>query len=80
MVPSYWIAFLKTIVIHNICMKFIFLTISFNLLNFLNGIIHLPNLELSIIMITCSWSANSMEPGHIAWKCRLAWLYTGGKG
>ena len=26
------------------------------------------------------WSANSIEPGQIAWVCRLAWVYTGGKG
>ena len=24
--------------------------------------------------------ANSIEPGQIAQMCRLAWLYTGGKG
>jgi hypothetical protein len=24
--------------------------------------------------------ANSIEPGQITWMCRLAWLYTGGKG
>jgi hypothetical protein len=23
---------------------------------------------------------NSIEPGLTAWKCRLAWLYTGWKG
>ena len=42
-----------------------------NLLNFLNGIIHLPFLELSIIifrdikMRTWKWSANSIEPGRL---------------
>ena len=54
--------------------------------NFLNGIFHPPFLELSIIifsdvkMKTQSWSANSIEPGVTARMCRLAWLYTGGKG
>ena len=31
-------------------------------------------------MKTQSWSANSIEPGQTARMCRLAWLYTGGKG
>ena len=35
---------------------------------------------MDIKMRTCSWLANSTEPGQIAWMCRLAWLYTGGKG
>ena len=30
-------------------------------------------------MKTGSWSANSIEPGQIAWMCRLAWLYTDDK-
>ena len=43
-------------------------------------------LELSIINFgeikirIWSWSANSVEPGQIARMCRLALLYTGGKG
>ena len=32
-----------------------------------------------IKMKTWSWSANSLEPDQTAQKCRLAWLYTGGK-
>ena len=57
-----------------------------NLLNFLKGITHLPFLELSIIIFTdikmrnWRWSVNSIESGQTAWKCRLAWLYTGSKG
>ena len=60
--------------------------LTLNLLNFLNWIIHLPFLELYIIMLrdiktkTWSWSANSVEPGQTVWMCRLTWLYTGGKG
>ena len=27
----------------------------------------------------CSRSVNSIEPGHTAPMCSLAWLYTGGK-
>ena len=56
-----------------------------NLLNFLNGIIHIPFLELPIKsfkevkMLTWSWSANSIESGQTAQICRLAWLYTGAK-
>ena len=26
------------------------------------------------------WSANSIEPGQTTQMCRLAWLYTDGKG
>ena len=33
-----------------------------------------------IKMKTLSWSAKSIEPGQTAQMCRLAWLYTGGKG
>ena len=53
--------------------------------NFLNGIIHLQFLALSIIILrdikmeTCSWSASSIESGQTARMCRLAWLYTGGR-
>ena len=56
-----------------------------NLLNFLNGIIHLTFLELSIVifrdinMRTCSWSSNSIEPGQTALMCMLAWFYTDSK-
>ena len=56
-----------------------------NLLNFLFEVIHLPFLELSIIiykdikMIIWSWSDNIKEPGQSTWMYRLAWLYTGGK-
>ena len=48
--------------------------------NFLNGIICLPFLELSVIifrdikMRTWSWSANSIETGETAWICRLTWF------
>ena len=57
-----------------------------NLLNFLNGIIHLPFFELNIIIVrdikfwTWSWSANSIEPGQTAQMYRLAWLYNGSNG
>ena len=60
-------------------------TLTLNLLNFLNGIIHLPVLEMSIInfrnikMRTWSWTANSIEPCQTPQMCRVAWLYTGGK-
>ena len=60
--------------------------LTFNLLNFLNGIIHLPFLEQSIItfmdikMRTQRLSANSIEHGQTAQMCMLAWLNTGGKG
>ena len=53
--------------------------------NFLNGIIHLSFLELSIIsfgyikMWIWSWPASSIKPGQTARMCRLAWLYTSGK-
>ena len=68
-------------------LQFIFMEIilTLNLLNVLNGIIHLHLLELSIIifrdirMQTGSWSANSIEPGQAAWMCMVTWLYTGGK-
>ena len=62
-----------------------FSSLTLNLLNFLNGIIHLPFLDLSIIifkdtkMRSWSWSTNSIEHGQNARMCRLAWLYTGGK-
>ena len=52
---------------------------------FLNGILHLQLLELSIIifrdnkMKTLSWSANSIEPGQTAWMCRQAWFCTSHK-
>ena len=31
-------------------------------------------------MSSLSWAANSIEPGQTVQMCRLAWLYTGGKG
>ena len=53
-------------------------------LNFLNGIIHLRNCPLSFSWISRrklqSWSANIIEPGQTAQKCRLAWFNIGGKG
>ena len=53
--------------------SFIFLTI--NLLNFLNGKIHFPFLELSIIIFrdikVTSQQANSIEPGQTEGMCRL---------
>ena len=62
-------------------------SLTLNRLNFINGIIHRPFLEMSITifrgikMRTWSWSANSIEPDQTAQNlmCRLAWLYTGGK-
>ena len=57
----------------------------FNLLNFSNGIIHLPfwNCLLSFLryikLTTWSLKANSIEPGQAAWMYRLAWFYTGDK-
>ena len=66
--------------------RYFFISLTFNLLNFVNGIIHLSFLGLSIIifrdikMRTWSWSADSIEPSQIARTCRLAWLYIGGKG
>ena len=54
--------------------------LTLNLLNFIDVIIHLPVLELSIIIIrdiksrTWSWSANSIEPGQTVRTCTLAWL------
>ena len=33
-----------------------------------------------IKMTIWSWSGNSIEPIQTAWKCRLTWVYTGGKG
>ena len=55
-------------------------------LNLLYEVIHLPFLELSIIVFrdinyqdeNLRWSTNSIEPGQTARKCRLTWLYTGG--
>ena len=47
-----------------------------NLLNFLNGIIHLAFLELSNII----FRDISIEPSQAARMCRLAWLYNNGKG
>ena len=61
---------------------FTFLTL--NLLNFLNSIIHLAFLELSIVKFRNinmrTWSANSIEPGQNARMYRLAWICSGGKG
>jgi hypothetical protein len=56
------------------------------MLNILNGLVPLPSLGLSIInfrdinLNISSLSANSIELGKTARICRLAWLYTGGKG
>ena len=61
-------------------------TLTLTMPNFLNGIIRLPILELSIIifrgikMRTWSWWANSIELGKTARMYRLAWLYTSDKG
>ena len=50
--------------------------LTLNLLNFLNGLVHFPFLELSIVifrnikMRTWIWSANSIEPGQTAQMCR----------
>ena len=47
--------------------------LTLTLLNFLNDIVHLPFLEMSIInledikMKIRSWSANSIQPGKTAW-------------
>ena len=59
--------------------------LTLNLPNFLNEIIHLPFLALSIIILRISswelesWWAKSIEPGQNARMCWLAWLYTGSK-
>ena len=54
--------------------------ISFNLLYFLNGIIHHPFLGLYIIILwTSRWSSNSKEPGQTARMLSLVYHYTGGK-
>ena len=58
--------------------------LTLNLVNFLNGIVHLPFLELSIINFgdikLRNWSVNSIKPSQTARMCRLAWLYTDDKG
>ena len=46
-------------------------TLTLNLPNFLNGKIHKA--------LYC-WLTSSIEPGQTIRMCRLAWLYTGGKG
>ena len=62
------------------------LQLIWNLLKFLNGIIHLQLSEMSIIifkdikMKTWSWPTNSIEPSQTTQMCKLAWLYTGGNG
>ena len=54
------------------------------MLNFLNRLVHCPFLELSITEFVenkvRSWSANSVELGQTLVMCKLALLYTGGKG
>jgi hypothetical protein len=56
------------------------------MLNILNGFVPLQFSELSFInfrdinLNIKSLSANSIEPSQTARMCRLAWLYTGGKG
>ena len=56
-----------------------------SLLNFLNTLIHLLFLELSIINFWLSrwgiwsWSTNGIESGHTEWMCRLVCLFTGDK-
>ena len=57
------------------------------LLNFLNGHVHFPFLELLIIIygdITIRIIKKNLEtlqyPSQTVWMCRLAWLSTGGKG
>ena len=58
---------------------------SLKLLNFINGIINLPYLELFIIIFrdikirTWGMSGNSTEPDQTAQMCRLAWLYNVGR-
>ena len=59
--------------------------LTLTLLKSLNGRVHFSFLEMFIINIINIkiriWSDdNSIEPGQSAWMCRLAWLYTGGKG
>ena len=62
-----------------------FVILTLNLLDFLNEIIHISFLALSITifrdikMKNWSWSANSIEPGQSAQMGRLAGLYPGGK-
>ena len=58
----------------NVCLTFF-------LLNFSNGIIHLPFLDLSFIIFrdikikTWLWSANSIESGQTSRMCRMTWFY-----
>ena len=60
--------------------------LTLNLINFLNVMIHLPFLELSIIIFRNikmgmgKCSASIKEPSQTARMCKLAWLYIGGKG
>ena len=64
----------------------IIIILTLSLLNFLNRLVHLLFLELSISvfwdikMTIWSWLVNSTEPGQTTWMCRLVWLYIGGKG
>ena len=53
------------------------LCLPLNMLNFLNGIIHISFMELSIINFRDikmrTWSANSIEPGQTARMCLYWW-------
>ena len=65
--------------------KFNDYVLTLNLLNFLNGIINLPFLELSIIILGISRlkvedGQPTVESGQTVLMCRLAWLYTDGTG
>ena len=44
------------------------------------SIFHFWICQLFTLEITKSWSTNNTKSGQTAQKCRLAWLYTGGKG
>ena len=85
-IEIYVINVLEKLAVYSIQRKSVSFSLSLNLLNCLNGIIHLPFLVQSIIIFryikvcTWSWTANSIEPGHTARMCRLAWLHTSGKG
>ena len=79
-VPIHYIVILD----HNNPIYSIRLTL--NLINFLNRLVNLPFLELSIInfgdikLLILRWSANSIEPGQTV-QCRLTWwLYNDDKG
>ena len=64
--------------------KKILILITLNMLNVLNGLVHLPFLKhlpnLYIKMRNCYWLANSIEPRQNTWACSLAYHVTSDKG